>query len=788
MMPLVNQSAVGADGRPHALPVDTLRIAPELKAINRWVLWRYTLKRQRWAKIPYQVSGRAASSTDSATWASYDDASDALIMGGDDGQGFDGLGFVFTEDDDVSGLDIDDCRDPLTGALSDVAQEALDRIDGYAEVSPSGTGLKMFTRMALARAHKDDSKGIEMYKSGRYFTVTGHQLNGHGGLPLAVQDVGWFVEKHFGERAARETAATPTEAFEMYRPPLDGWALERVDQDLLAHLDPEMGYGPWVEVGMALHHQGRGDPAWLSLWDEWSAGSGKYSEGKCDDHWRSFSEQRYSGSGAKTLASLIWTVRQQNLNTAEANGQVVLNQKDFMANARELVDRVYTGPEGVVLRHSSNLFYKHATTHYAESEDNTVRSVLWDFLDRARATDRAGAVVPFRPGPAHISGVGDALRAITHLETVRPPMWLDACVGPEPQDVVSLRNGLFHIPTRALLPHTSKFFTLNTLPFVWEPDAVAPTWEKFLSDVWPDDREMIDTLQEMLGYLITADTSMQKMFMLIGPRRSGKGTIGRVINALIGKENITGPTLSSLTTNFGLQPLIGKLVAIVSDARAPGRDHQTIVERLLMMSGEDTITVDRKNLDAWVGALTARVVIMSNESLQLGDASGALVGRMVVLQMHKSFYGTEDTQLTSRLLKELPGIFNWALEGRARLYRRGFFVQPAGSAEAVDEMTKLNSPITEFLDKCCELGVQSTESKNMVFSAYKKWCAANDRHAANKVQFSKQLYATANTIVGVRPRTQDGGQARVYAGLRLKDAVRARVQESIFDEADDVFA
>ena len=780
-------------GRPQALPVNTLRIAPELKEIPRWVMWRYIEKRRpngtvHWAKVPFHVSGSKASSTDPRTWATYDDAADALIMGGDDGRPFDGLGFVFTGDDGLAGLDLDDCIDPDTGEMSPVATEALERIDGYAEVSPSGTGLKLFTRMELARAHKNDAKGIELYKSGRYFTVTGHQLNGHENLPVAMQDVGWFVEKHFGEKAAREAPKTSGDAFEMYRPPLDGWPIERVEQELLAHLDPDMGYGSWIDVGMALHHQGRGDAEWLTLWDAWSSGSGKYSEGTCDTHWRSFSEQRYSGSGAKTLASLIWTVRQQHRGGAEANGDIVLDKMDFMGNAREVVDRVYTGPEGLVLRHTSNVFYRHSATHYAEVEDNTVRSTLWGFLDRARTTaPKTGAIVPLRPGPTLVSGVADALRAITHLQTVRPPMWLDSCVGPEPRDVVSLNNGLFHIPTKALLPHTSKFFTLNTLPFTWEPDAVAPTWEKFLADVWADDQEMIETLQEMLGYLITTDTSMQKMFMLIGPRRSGKGTIGRVINALIGRENISGPTLSSLTTNFGLQPLIGKLVAIVSDARAPGRDHQTIVERLLMMSGEDTITVDRKNLDAWVGSLTARVVIMSNETLQLGDASGALVGRMVVLQMHKSFYGTEDTRLTTKLLEELPGIFNWALEGRERLYKRGFFVQPAGSAEAVDEMTKLNSPITEFLDLCCELDPEASEAKDLVFEAYKKWCFRNERRPANKVQFSKQLYATSSAVVGSRPRTDDGGLQQVYLGVKLKDAVRDRVQKSIFKDEDDVF-
>lgn len=776
--------------KPTPLPVQLAQIPETLKTLERWILWRYIPKRKpngdiHWAKVPYQASGREAKSNDPNTWTDYDSACDALIMGGDDGKAFDGLGFVFSDDDDLAGIDLDDCIDPDTGEYSAVARELLERVDGYAEVSPSGTGIKLFTRAEIARAHKNNDIGIEVYKTGRYFTVTGHQLNGHEQLPTEAQDLGWFIEKHFGQRAARQ-ATTPEDAFEMYRPPLDGWDLERTETELLHVLDPDMGHDNWLNVGMALHHQFRGDPEALTLWDTWSAGGAKYVEGECEERWRSFSQQRFQGHGAVTLASIIWLVRQQNMATAAAAGQLVLDPKDYMRCARELVERKFSGPEGLVLRHVSDLWYRHAITHYREIEDNTVRKACWEFLDGCHKPGRGGAIVRFVPGPQQVNGTLDAMRAKCHLEQARPPMWLDGAVGPDPKEVVSLKNGLFHIPSQTLLPHTAGFFTLNTLPFEWDPMADAPTWRKFLDDVWGEDQESIDTLQEMLGYLIAADTSMQKIFMLIGPKRSGKGTIGRVINALLGAENITGPTLSSLTQQFGLQPLIGKLVAMVADARAPGKDHQLIVERLLMMSGEDLITVDRKNLDAWVGNLTARVVIMTNEALQLGDASGALVGRLVVLAMKNSFYGREDRTLTSKLLAELPGIFNWALEGRARLYARGHFVQPAAGVEMVEEMQDLNSPMSEFLERCCERSPDAHEDQSLVYEAWRRWCLKNERRPGTKALFSKQLYAAAPWVSLLRPRV-DGEQVRAYAGVRLKKAVRDLVVDSFLGEQDDPF-
>ena len=114
-------------------------------------------------------------------------------------------------------------------------------------------------------------------------------------------------------------------------------------------------------------------------------------------------------------------------------------------------------------------------------------------------------------------------------------------------------------------------------------------------------------LQEIFGLCLTGDTSHQKAFLIVGPKRSGKGTIARVLTQLIGSDNTVAPTLARLGTNFGLQPLIGKRLAIISDARLGGRaDQQAIAERLLSITGEDAITTDRKNIAAWTGRLQVR--------------------------------------------------------------------------------------------------------------------------------------------------------------------------------------
>ena len=101
----------------------------------------------------------------------------------------------------------------------------------------------------------------------------------------------------------------------------------------------------------------------------------------------------------------------------------------------------------------------------------------------------------------------------------------------------------------------------------------------------------------------------------------------------------------------------------------------------MSVSGEDSLTIDRKYREPWTGRLPTRLVVMTNELPRLTDSSGALASRFIVFVLTKSFYGRENFELTDELLAETPAIFNWALEGLDRLNARGRFVNPRIGAE-----------------------------------------------------------------------------------------------------------
>jgi putative DNA primase/helicase len=420
-------------------------------------------------------------------------------------------------------------------------------------------------------------------------------------------------------------------------------------------------------------------------------------------------------------------------------------------------------------------FYFWTGTHYREKSENALKSHVYRFLDAAKQQKKTeDEPQPFMPNTNKVNEVINALRARAIVDDhLSAPAWRPGGIGDllaNAEEMIACRNGLLHWPSCWLMKHTPELLTFNALDFDYDPKAPEPErWLTFLRSVWPDDPECIATLQEIFGYFFSGETRQQKAFLIVGPKRSGKGTIGRVLGAVLGFDNVAGPTLASLAENFGLAPLIGKRVAIISDARLGGRiDQDVIAERLLSISGEDSLTIDRKHRDPWTGRLPVRFLILSNELPRLADASGALASRFVLLTMRHSFYGREDLGLGNRLLQELPGILNWSLAGLKRLNSRGHFVAPKSSAEALRELEDLTSPIGAFIREHCVVAPDKMADVDEMYLRWVSWCGVNNRLPGTRQTFGRDLRAAVPGLSTERPRLSSDKRKRVYRGIGLQ--------------------
>lgn len=147
----------------------------ELIQRAQWVCWELKPPREagkKPIKLPLDPqSCRPASTTDSSTWASFDVAAECFLAKSE----ISGLGFVFSESDPFVGVDLDKCSDPITGEIESWAEEIINELSSYTEFSPSRTGFHIIVRGVLPSQGRRKGN-IEMYDSGRYFTVTGARL------------------------------------------------------------------------------------------------------------------------------------------------------------------------------------------------------------------------------------------------------------------------------------------------------------------------------------------------------------------------------------------------------------------------------------------------------------------------------------------------------------------------------------------------------------------------------------------------------------------------------------
>jgi putative DNA primase/helicase len=452
---------------------------------------------------------------------------------------------------------------------------------------------------------------------------------------------------------------------------------------------------------------------------------------------------------------------------------------DPMAVARQLIqtEGLRDGDDNLLWRWWRGAYQLWTGAYWKEEARAAVESKLYEVLEHAQCPNKSGkGIEAWAPSRYKVGDLYAALQAIVHLdERTEPPAWLVG--GNDGGEFVAMKNGLLHLGSRTLTGHTPVFFNLTALPYDWEAEPGEPTrWLAFLDQLWPEDAESVALLQEWFGYVVSGSTNLHKILGLFGPPRSGKGTIARVLTALVGRGNVAGPTLASLGTNFGLQPLLGKSLAIVSDARLGTANPGAVVERLLSISGEDALTVDVKYREPWTGKLGARFVVISNELPNLGDASGAVATRFLVLSLTQSWLGNENPTLTEELLAELPAVLGWSLEGLDRLREQGHFTEPQASKDAVMALAELTSPVGAFAREACERGSGFSVSVQRVYAAWRLWSADHGRRATNEALFGRDLRAAVPGLKRVRVGGRNEKRVWHYEGLRLRKETEEQVE------------
>lgn len=440
---------------------------------------------------------------------------------------------------------------------------------------------------------------------------------------------------------------------------------------------------------------------------------------------------------------------------------------------------------------------------YASISPSDERSIFQSWIRNALrgalyASTNGENVHAWSPTNSLINEIIEAMSDYTHLpEHIPSNTWISGIPddypqlnAAQPRELYTCENGIIWYPPAHLrdqgqepiiADHTPEFFTTKRINCAYTPGhednwgggGKPRRWIQFLDESFGNDDDAKRTLQEWFGYVVSGRTDLQKMMLILGPTRSGKGVIAHILTQLLGgKKFIDSLTLQRLNEQFGLSSMLAKSLALIPDARITSGT-KNLVQRLLSITGEDIISVNRKNKPEINTQIEARIMVMSNEMPTFRDASLALAKRMLILNMRQSHYGNEDPQLKNKLEGELTGIFHWALEGLARLdANKGEFTIGDDSAELKQDMEDDMSPVQQFVREHCELAPEFRENKEVMYNVWLAW--AGDHGVSgigSKAQFTRELEACGKGIQRSRYRI-DGVLTYGYSGVKLKKEYR----------------
>ena len=742
-------------------------IPQELRDIPQWVVWKRESRKGDWTKPPYNPgTGERAKVNDDSTWGTFAEALDALKQNPD----YAGLGFVFSDDNDLFGIDLDGCRDPETGTLAPWAQKHVDDFDTYAEVSPSETGVKLFCRssqqLPKGRNKKIEAErvsgktpGVEAYSQKRFFTITGHALNGHSVLTDCTAQVGMFLQKYWPDEPPDGAEAnfvwsgndevTADDVIKKIRASLTAAKFERLfyDGDLSEygqdHSSADLALcntlafycGPDQHlIEECFEQSALFRDKWESRGDYRDRTIKKALEGS--PHFYDWTSTRVSDSdyGRTTLNDMGNSERFKRHHSDRLRYVHAWNKWLIWDGTRWKPD-----VDGAALRLAKDSVRTMFSDGLAEQNDPVIK-----LAQRTASEPRLRAMV----------ALAAAELPVQHDE-LDSNGWLLNC----PNGTVDLRNG-------ELKPHQRWQNITKLCPTEYQSGVAAPTWERFLADVFVDP-ELIAFVQRLLGYCLTGDVSEQKLAIFYGLGANGKSTL---LNAHL---NVVGPDYAmQAMPDFLMEKrgeahptekasLFGKRFVACVETESSRKLSESTVK---MLTGGERIMARRMREDFWEFEPTHKLALCTNHKPVIVGTDHGIWRRLLLVPFTQRFEGARiDKRMTEKLKAESTGILAWLVRGCLDWHRDG--LNPPGCVTAAtDAYRSQEDVIGRFIAERCQRERSGAVRFSELYSVMEGWCADSGDDCP-----SKRKVGTWLTGQGYQPGSSNG---RVYKGLVFKaDAV-----------------
>ena len=329
---------------------------------------------------------------------------------------------------------------------------------------------------------------------------------------------------------------------------------------------------------------------------------------------------------------------------------------------------------------------------------------------------------------------------------------------------IIVQNGALNIKTRELSPFSPDYRSLSRIPVKYDKEAKCPKIIKFLNEIAPDS---VNLLQEWVGYHLLKDYRFQKAFMLIGSGANGKTTFLKLIEAFLGKENVSHESLYELCSNrFSSAELYGKLANIAPDISS---DELTRTGKFKALTGGDRIRGEKKHQNAFYYWNYAKLSFSCNQLPTTPDMSYAFFRRWIPLIFNQVFEGeTANPLILDEIItqEELSGFLNWGLDGLDKIIEKGDFTESRSVLEIQELWEEMQEPVQAFFKNCIAEDPEGQVTKDDMYVSHIGFCRTFGHVSLSKNKLTEKLKAKYPRVQDSRPKIK-GKRITVWRGINV---------------------
>lgn len=754
-------------------------IPETLRALPQWVVWRLEMRagKPEPTKIPYNArTGRAASSINPRTWATFEEAAQAYALGR-----WDGIGFAFAPGGGIVGMDLDHCRDPESGVIQPWAQRIIDRMASYSELSPSGAGVHIFVHGGLPPDSKhvkriDGNPGkIELYGEKRFFTVTGRHLSGtpptveHRQAELNALYAEWFdqpaaapglqpairIHLNFTEAPTEADRALSARVLNEHPKIIRTWMADESDGDYAFACTV-------LRELLQTHGAAAADEDLIGAADRAFRASPLFERPDRQAKWM---RPGPSGYAEQTLRAALQEVRAEQARQPDDLDRRYQEHAEELTQHERFAGRLlWVEKRRVWLEWTGRVWAEISEERLLEGASVALQAV---YLSRLRgvssAEKRKRLLGRYKEAcqPAPLSEAFKFLRG-------KPGFFISAADLDKDPWKFNVLNGVLDLRKSTLELHDPADHFTKLAPVTYDPAARGERWERFLARILPDP-DVRRYVQRKLGKAMVGEPLEESLDIWWGEGANGKTTFSQVMIGVFGdyaKRAASGLLVASKHKEHPteLADLIGSRLVFSVEIDRGERLAEALVKEL---TGGDKKKARYLYRDYEQFDQTFDIVLIVNHPPVIEGTDLGIWRRIHIIPFAEIIPREEQRpqpELVRELLADAPAILKWLLEGLRDFLQDPVWV-PDTVLAATESYREEQDRLGRFLDDCCERGPSCSAPGAALYAAYEEWC-----RVAGEDPMTKNAFGRALRERGFRSEKRGHSNVRVWHGLRIRPA------------------